>query len=224
MTESLLSSMSAGIDDLNRKMNNTLTPIKADFTPPYHRIDFMSGIEEAIGRKLPDLQEADTLDHLWKLFEDLDLPPPNHHSVPRFLDKLCSTYLEPHCKGPTFIINHPECMSPLSKSFIHPTNGQVVSARAELFVEGKEVMNMYEEENSPVEQRRKFEKQLTYRDPESPGEVDESYIQALEWGLPPTGGWGGGIERLCMLFTGARRISDVLSFGNLRSVTRTREP
>lgn len=100
----------------------------------------------------------------------------------------------------------------------------MVSARAELFVEGKEIMNMYEEENSPFEQRRKFQQQLSFRDPENAGELDEGYLQTLEWGLPPTGGWGCGIDRLCMLFTGARRISDVLTFGNLRSVTATSEP
>lgn len=84
---------------------------------------------------------------------------------------------------------------------------------------------MYEEENSPFEQRRKFEIQLGFQEDavevEGDGKMDESYLQALQWGLPPTGGWGCGVDRLCMLFTGARRIGDVLSFGNLRSVTRS---
>lgn len=80
---------------------------------------------------------------------------------------------------------------------------------------------MYEEENSPFEQRRKFEEQLCYHDPETPKEVDEDYLKVLEWGLPPTGGWGCGLDRLVMFFTGTKRIADVLSFGNLRSVTRS---
>lgn len=82
---------------------------------------------------------------------------------------------------------------------------------------------MYEEENSPFEQRRKFEIQLGFQVPavEAEGKMDENYLQALQWGLPPTGGWGCGVDRLCMLFTGAKRIGDVLSFGNLRSVTRS---
>ncbi len=78
---------------------------------------------------------------------------------------------------------------------------------------------MYEEENSPFEQRRKFVDQSRYRDEENTATtVDENYLQALEWGLPPTGGWGCGIDRLCMLMSGAGRIGDVLSFGTLRNV------
>jgi lysyl-tRNA synthetase class 2 len=77
---------------------------------------------------------------------------------------------------------------------------------------------MYEEENSPFEQRAKFKQQAKWRDDENRAVIDESYIEALEWGLPPTGGWGCGIDRLCMMFSGATRISDVLSFGSLRNV------
>ena len=85
---------------------------------------------------------------------------------------------------------------------------------------------MYEEENSPFEQRRKFEEALNYRDDDAvPSnrrldhhEINESYLEALEWGLPPTGGWGCGIDRLVMLFSGASRIGDVLTFGTLRNV------
>lgn len=79
---------------------------------------------------------------------------------------------------------------------------------------------MYEEENSPFEQRHKFVEQLRHRecgDAES-AVVDENYLQALEWGLPPTGGWGCGIDRLCMLLSGSSRIGDVLAFGSLRNV------
>ncbi|KZZ97911.1 lysyl-tRNA synthetase [Ascosphaera apis ARSEF 7405] len=127
----------------------------------------------------------------------------------------------PQCVGPTFIMNHPECLSPLSKSFTHSENGQKVSARAELFIENREVVNLYEEENSPTEQRKKFQRQLDTKDSENAtGSMDEKYLEVLEWGLPPTGGWGCGIERLTMLFTGAKRIDDVMSFGNLRSVTK----
>ena len=77
---------------------------------------------------------------------------------------------------------------------------------------------MYEEENSPFEQRKKFIEQAQWRDDENRGVIDEGYLEALEWGLPPTGGWGCGVDRLCMHFAGASRISDVLSFGNLRNV------
>ncbi len=77
---------------------------------------------------------------------------------------------------------------------------------------------MYEEENSPFEQREKFLQQAKWRDDENRAVVDESYLEALEWGLPPTGGWGCGIDRLVMVFSGAKRIGDVLAFGSLRNV------
>lgn len=222
MTESLLTGMAEHAHQLNKA--GVLEPTKVDFTAPFRRIDFITGIEEEIGRKLPDLTSADAPAQLRQLFDELSLPVPENPNLPRLLDELCATYLESQCVSPTFIINPPECLSPLSKSFIHPTTKQRVAARGELFIEGSEVVNTYEEENSPFEQRRKFEEQARYsHSGNETGEIDESYLNALEWGLPPTGGWGCGIDRLCMLFTGAKRIGDVLPFGNLRAVTAGRQ-
>ncbi|KAJ5157075.1 Lysine--tRNA ligase [Penicillium canariense] len=219
ITETLLSGMAEHIKAFNQ--DGLLNPTTATFTTPFRRVDFITGIETQINRSLPDLSAPDALANMHTLFHDLSLPLPTNATLPRLLDELCAIYLEPTCIDPTFIINPPECLSPLSKSFIHPTTKQVVAARGELFIEGKEVVNTYEEENSPFEQRRKFEDQLRYsRAADEPGEIDESYLEALEWGLPATGGWGCGIDRLVMLFTGAKRIGDVLSFGNLRAVTR----
>lgn len=219
ITETLLCGMATHIKALNKE--GTLNPTTANFTTPFRRIDFIPGIEAQISRSLPDLSSPDALTNMHTLFHDLSLPLPTNATLPRLLDELCATYLEPTCTDPTFIINPPECLSPLSKSFIHPTTKQVVAARGELFIEGKEVVNTYEEENSPFEQRRKFEDQVRFSKGGDEGvEVDESYLEALEWGLPATGGWGCGIDRLVMLFTGAKKIGDVLSFGTLRAVTR----
>lgn len=219
ITEELLSGMAAHIHAFNK--NNTLQPTQANFTAPFRRIDFITGIEEAINQKLPDLSAPDALEQVRAIFNSLSLPLPKNATLPRLLDELSSIYVESQCRDPTFIINPPECLSPLSKSFIHPIHGQRVGARGELFIEGKEVINTYEEENSPFEQRRKFEDQLRFgKDVGEPGEIDESYLEALQWGLPATGGWGCGIDRLAMLFTGAKRIADVLPFGNLRAVSR----
>ncbi|KAJ5363900.1 Lysine--tRNA ligase, partial [Penicillium cataractarum] len=219
ITETLLSGMATHIKTFNKE--GTLTPTTATFTTPFRRIDFITGIEAQINRSLPDLSSPDALTNMHTLFHDLSLPLPTNATLPRLLDELCATYLEPTCTDPTFIINPPECLSPLSKSFIHPTTKQVVAARGELFIEGKEVVNTYEEENSPFEQRRKFEDQVRFsKGGDEAAEVDESYLEALEWGLPATGGWGCGVDRLVMLFTGAKRIGDVLPFGTLRAVTR----
>jgi lysyl-tRNA synthetase class 2 len=219
-TEKLLSGIAQHINEFNSK-SGTLTPTAVDFTSPFRQLDFITGIEAAIGRQLPSLTSPDATEQILSIFNDLSLEIPTNPTLPRLLDELSSIYLESQCTSPTFIINPPECLSPLSKSFTHPSTKQIVAARAELFIEGKEIVNMYEEENSPSGQRRKFEDQLRYaRDAKEPGEIDEEYLKALEWGLPPTGGWGCGIDRLVMLFTGRKRITDVLPFGNLRAVTR----
>lgn len=219
ITEKLFVGMASHIHNFNKY--GTLSPTSVNFTTPFRRTDFITGIEEAINRQLPDLTSPDALSQVRQLFHDLSIQLPRSATLPSLLDKLCSIYVEPQCIDPTFIINPPECLSPLSKSFVHGTNNQIVAARAELFIEGKEALNTYEEENSPFEQRRKFEDQLRFsKAADEPGEIDESYLEALEWGLPATGGWGCGIDRLVMLFTGAKRIGDVLPFGNLRAVTR----
>lgn len=190
------------------------------FSPPYKNIDFISGIEQALGAELPDLSSPAALSELKSMLDKLSVPLQitDSISLPQLLDKLSGEYLEPLCQNPTFITGHPECMSPLSKSHPHPTRtSQRIAARAELFIRGQEIANMYEEENSPIEQRRKFIEQLAFKG-DAGGEIDEAYLEALEWGMPPVGGWGCGIERLTMAMTGAARISDVLSFGTLRNV------
>ena len=213
-------------DSLSEK---TFHGIRVD---PLPQIDFLTTLNSALGEYLPNLASETAQADLVALFEQKAIPLPAKPTLPRLLDKLSSVYLEPQCQNFTFIINHPECMSPLSKSFIHPTapNDQPVAARAELFVQGRELVNCYEEENSPFEQRRKFKMQQHYARADEGGSVDdeamsidEDYLRALEWGLPPTGGWGCGIDRLVMLFAKKERIGDVLSFGNLRAVTRSAE-
>ncbi|KAB5578598.1 hypothetical protein GE09DRAFT_1199769 [Coniochaeta sp. 2T2.1] len=194
---------------------------------PFKQLEFIPSLESALGFTLPDLAsptaQADLISLLESHHPDVasDISSSRPTTLPKLLDKLASIHLEPHSlSGPLFITHHPACMSPLSKSFMCPTTNQLVSARTELFVAGFELANMYEEENDPFAQRRKFVEQASRHgtDGEEVAVVDESYVQALESGLPPTGGWGCGIDRLVMLFGGARRISDTLSFGNLRNV------
>ncbi|EHA26349.1 hypothetical protein ASPNIDRAFT_170573 [Aspergillus niger ATCC 1015] len=227
-TEQLLSGLAEHLTAFHqsspfKRPNQEDTPLPfshLNFSAPFRRLDFITSIEQSIGQKLPDLASPDALEQVKAIFRDRNHALPDKVTLPRLLDELCSIYVEPQCIDPTFIVNPPECLSPLSKSFIHPTTNQRVAARGELFIEGREVVNTYEEENSPFEQRRKFEDQVRYsKQADEAEEIDESYLKALEWGLPPTGGWGCGIDRLCMLFTGMTRIGDILPFGNLRKVT-----
>ena len=208
-------------EDMLHRMSLKLSMIQyIDFKPGLRRIDFIPNIEKHLGCTLPNLSNPafDPTIALMQLMKDKSVPIPENPTLPRLLDRLCSHFLEEECEAPTWIINPPECLSPLSKSFLHP-NGQMVSARAELFVHKKELVNTYEEENSPIEQRKKFVQQLEYNHAEDIDEkLDESYLQALEYGMPPTGGWGCGIDRLAMLFGGTRRIADTLAFGTLKNV------
>ena len=225
MTEALFKGLASHVHSIIETKLVTIQRPTVDFTGPYKRIDFIPAIESIIKQSLPNLKHPDAGSKLLSVLNHCGIPISSHATLPQMLDKLSATYLESQCIAPTFIINHPECLSPLSKSFKHTCTGQIVAARAELFVNSQEIVNMYEEENSPAEQREKFLEQLRYK---SPGDtmdetIDEGYLEALEWGLPPTGGWGGGIERICMLLAGTGRIGDVLSFGNLRNVVALRQ-
>jgi len=197
-------------------------PTDVSFEAPFPVLDFIPTIERELDRSLPDLSAPDAQEKLVEIFGEKNLALPAKPTLPRLLDALAGHCLEPLCQAPTFITNHPACLSPLSKHFVCTATGQIVAARAELFIKGREYANMYEEENSPFEQRRKLTEQLKFRelDGESDGcvDVDESYLECLEWGLPPTGGWGCGVDRLVMLFSGRERMNDVLAFGSLRNV------
>ncbi|KAM3086092.1 mitochondrial lysine-tRNA synthetase [Clarireedia jacksonii] len=219
MTEKMISGLVQQTMELRSTRLQNLPELDISlYETPFDRLEFIPTIESGLGDRLPDLSAEDATEKLLALFHKHNITAPSSTNLPSLLDKLSSLYIEPHCKRPTFIINHPACMAPLSKSFADPTTQQLVSARAELFIDHKEIANMYEEENSPFEQRKKFIEQLKYRDDENTATVDESYIRAIELGLPPTGGWGAGIDRLVMLLSCSSRISDVLCFGNLRNV------
>jgi len=219
MTEQMLSGLANLVKDLQKYPLKALPELDTDqFAAPFKRIQFVPALEEALKQKLPDLTANDAAEKLIAVFHERSLAIPASPTLPRLLDKLSSIYIEPHCSTPTFITHHPACLAPLSKSFLDRNTQQPVSARAELFIQHREIANMYEEENSPFEQREKFVQQAKWRDDENKAQVDESYLEALNYGLPPTGGWGCGIDRLVMLFSGTRRISDVLAFGSLRNV------
>lgn len=193
---------------------------------PFVQLEFIPSLEAALGITFPDLSAPNAYDQLREKLGNKsgehDTSDADGGRLAKLLDRLAGDHLEPrsfaNVDGPLFITHHPACMSPLAKSFVCPRTGQTVAARAELFVDGRELANMYEEENDPAAQRRKMAQQVEDTAGASNNAVDENYIAALESGLPPTGGWGCGVERLVMLFSGARRIADCLSFGTLRHV------
>lgn len=224
MTESMISGIATLVETQRKHPLKSLPEPDPSLKAPFKRIEFIPAIEEALGEKLPDLAGKKATRQLLTLCKKHSIKIPASTTLPRILDKLAYTYIEPQCEGPTYIIHHPACMAPLAKSFLHSDYNQIVSARAELFIQKRELANMYEEENSPFEQRIKFMQQAKFKDDENEAFIDESYLEALEWGLPPTGGWGCGIDRMVMLFSGAQRISDVLPFGSLRNVVNLGSP
>ncbi|KAH3680075.1 hypothetical protein WICPIJ_008393 [Wickerhamomyces pijperi] len=190
----------------------------------FQKLEFIPAIEQQTKFPLP---EQLTVDSLTEYFHRIQLPLPKIKSVPHLLDTLSSTYLEPLCtSSPTFIYNQPSIMSPLAKSsMVKYPNGKTydISRRFELFINGKEFVNAYEEENCPVDQLEKFKLQQMLKDQFKDDETivpDYKFLQTMEWGMPPTGGWGLGIDRLCMLLAGESRIEEVLTFGTLPDVIK----
>jgi lysyl-tRNA synthetase class 2 len=216
-TEQLVHGLHTAVEALRSTYFPTLVAPEVDFSGPFAQLPFIPTIEKASGRKLPDLLSSSASTEILNMFKELDISVPPNPTLPRLLDTLAEQYIEPLCVNPTFITHHPEALSPLSKSYVDPATSQRVASRVELFINSREYVNAYEEENSPFEQRRKFLQQQDFH-AEGQGTIDESYLEALEWGMPPTGGWGCGLDRLVMLFASKKRIADVLPFGTLRNV------
>jgi lysyl-tRNA synthetase class 2 len=191
-------------------------PIEIDFTPPFRRISMVSALEEALGEKIPGSDTGDLGGEATNAFllaqcakHNCVCPPPT--TTMRLLDKLCGDFLEEQCVNPGFICDHPQLMSPLAK--YHRTLPGMTE-RFELFVNKRELVNSYTELNDPLVQRTLFADQSKNKaagDDEAMG-IDETFVNALEFGLPPTGGWGLGIDRLCMLLTDTTNIKEVLLF------------
>ena len=172
----------------------------------------IEGIEKALDVKIPEnLDSEDCRVFLMKLCEKHKVDCAEPRTTARLLDKLCGEYVEPLCDSPTFIIEHPQIMSPLAK---YHRSKPFLTERFELFVMRKEVVNAFTELNDPIKQRQLFEDQFQNKlagDDEC-GDIDESFLTALEFGLPPTGGWGLGVDRLTMFLTDNINIKEVLLF------------
>ncbi|GAN05691.1 conserved hypothetical protein [Mucor ambiguus] len=185
-----------------------------DFTPPFKRIDMIETLEEKLDCKFPpgdQLHTAETNKFLSDLLAKHEIDCSEPRTNARMLDKLVGEYLENTCISPTFITGHPQMMSPLAKK--HRSRPGLCE-RFEMFVATKEVCNAYTELNDPFDQRDRFAEQANQKaagDDEAQL-IDENFCQSLEFGLPPTGGWGMGIDRLAMFLTNSNNIKEVLLF------------
>lgn len=185
-----------------------------DFTPPFRRIRMIPELESKLGVKFPHPNDFGK-EESRKFFDDLckkhEVECTNPRTTARLLDKLVGEYIEEQCIHPAFIIDHPQIMSPLAKWH---RSSPGLTERLEMFICKKEVINAYTELNDPVVQRERFAQQAKDKaagDDEAMF-VDENFCTALEYGLPPTAGWGLGIDRLCMFLTDSNNIKEILLF------------
>jgi len=185
-----------------------------DFSPPWKRLNIQEELEKLFPGKMPrpenlHLEEARAMLDAIVVGQGLDCAPPRTSA--RLMDKLIGEYLEEQCISPTFICEHPIIMSPLAKYHRSKTG---VTERFEAFVAKKEIANAYTELNNPMVQADRFKQQQKDKaagDDEAQ-DFDQDFVTALEYGLPPTGGWGLGIDRLTMFLTNNNNIKEVLLF------------
>lgn len=182
-----------------------------EFAGPYRRLTMYEAIREYTGIDVESADEAALRSYCRQEHIEIDATM----GKAKLIDEIFGEKVEGHLIQPTFLIDYPVEMSPLTKK--HRSSPGLVE-RFELFVNGKEVANAYTELNDPIDQRERFEDQLRLaaRGDEEAMAMDEDFLRALEYGMPPTAGIGFGIDRLTMLFTGQASIQEVLFFPQMR--------
>ncbi len=194
----------------------TYNGIEMDLGKPFERITMVDAVKKYSG---VDFNEIKTLEEARKVAKEHHIEYEERHKKGEILNLFFEEYVEEHLIQPTFVMDHPVEISPLTKK--KPGNPEYVE-RFEFFMNGWEMANAYSELNDPIDQRERFkaqEEQLAQGDEEA-NTTDEDFMNALEVGMPPTGGIGFGIDRMCMLLTDSPAIRDVLLFPTLKTITK----
>ena len=188
--------------------------VEMDLGKPFQRITMVDAVKKYAG---VDWNEVETLEQARELAKAHNIEFEERHKKGDILNLFFETYVEEHLIQPTFLMDHPIEISPLTKK--KPENPEYVE-RFEFFMNGWEMANAYSELNDPIDQRERFkaqEEQLAQGDEEA-NTTDEDFLNALEVGMPPTGGIGFGIDRMVMLLTDSAAIRDVLAFPTMKSL------
>ncbi len=192
----------------------TYNGVEMDLGKPFERITMVDAVKKYAG---VDWNEVKTLEDARKVADEHHIEYEDRHAKGDILNLFFETYVEEHLIQPTFLMDHPVEISPLTKR--KPSNPEYVE-RFEFFMNGWEMANAYSELNDPIDQRERFKAQeaaLAQGDEEA-NTTDEDFLTALEYGMPPTGGIGYGIDRLVMLLTDSSAIRDVLLFPTMKSL------
>ena len=188
--------------------------IEMDLGKPFERITMVDAVKKYAG---VDWNEVETLEQARALAKEHHVEFEERHKKGDILNLFFEEYVEDHLIQPTFVMDHPIEISPLTKK--KPENPEYVE-RFEFFMNGWEMANAYSELNDPIDQRERFKAQeeLLAQGDEEANTTDEDFLNALEIGMPPTGGIGFGIDRMCMLLTDSAAIRDVLLFPTMKSL------
>lgn len=188
--------------------------IEMDLSKPFERITMVDAVKKYTGI---DFDKIKTLEEAQKIADENNLKYEARHKKGDILNLFFEAFVEEHLIQPTFLMDHPVEISPLTKR--KPDNPGYVE-RFEFFMNGWEMANAYSELNDPIDQRARFidQEELLANGDDEANHTDEDFLKALEIGMPPTGGIGFGIDRMCMLLTNSAAIRDVLLFPTMRSV------
>jgi len=211
LTEEMLVTV---VDQVARARKVAFAGHEIDFTPPVRRLTMYDGLREYGGVDVPALSDEELRAKVVSL-GSVSAEDAKAMGRGKLVDELFGELLEPNLIQPTFVTDYPREMSPLAKR--KPEDPELTE-RFELIVAGKELCNAFSELNDPIDQRERFEDQARLRaagdDEAQP--IDDDYVRALEYGMPPTGGFGMGIDRLSMILTGQPSVRDVILFPTLR--------